>query len=297
MQEGDARLMVAGGFDSLITWLDVLGFALLGALTTEYNDSPSTASRPVRARPLRLRARRGRGGGRAGGAGGGARARGDGPRRARGLRLEHERLPHDRRAAGRRRHDRWRWTPRCGTSRGSAGEWTTWSRTEPARRATTCARPIAIKRVFGDGRAAAGRQLAEVDDRPPDLRRRGRSTCWPRCSRCATGSVPPTINVDDPDPRARPGLRPEPRARDARAGGDAERLRLRGHERLDGGAPGDGARSALTERSSARRWPLDDLDRILEVDPEKSAGRSATSRTPSRSSTATSRASTCCRAC
>jgi 3-oxoacyl-[acyl-carrier-protein] synthase II len=38
--------MIAGGCDSLTTYLDVLGFSLLGALTTEYNDDPERASRP-----------------------------------------------------------------------------------------------------------------------------------------------------------------------------------------------------------------------------------------------------------
>jgi len=46
IQEGDAEAMVAGGYDALTTYLDVLGFALLGALTTEYNDDPRRASRP-----------------------------------------------------------------------------------------------------------------------------------------------------------------------------------------------------------------------------------------------------------
>jgi 3-oxoacyl-[acyl-carrier-protein] synthase II len=46
IQEGDAKLMLAGGYDSLTTWLDVLGFAILGALTTDYNDDPEHASRP-----------------------------------------------------------------------------------------------------------------------------------------------------------------------------------------------------------------------------------------------------------
>ncbi len=46
IQEGDARLMVAGGYDALTTWLDVLGFTLLGALTDGYNDDPERASRP-----------------------------------------------------------------------------------------------------------------------------------------------------------------------------------------------------------------------------------------------------------
>lgn len=46
VQEGEAKVMISGGYDSLTTWLDVLGFALLGALTSEYNDNPEKASRP-----------------------------------------------------------------------------------------------------------------------------------------------------------------------------------------------------------------------------------------------------------
>ncbi|GAB3676934.1 beta-ketoacyl-ACP synthase II [Actinocorallia lasiicapitis] len=46
IQEGDADLMVAGGYDALTTWLDVLGFTLLGALASGYDDTPHTASRP-----------------------------------------------------------------------------------------------------------------------------------------------------------------------------------------------------------------------------------------------------------
>ncbi|WP_024805014.1 beta-ketoacyl synthase [Nocardia sp. BMG51109] len=46
IQEGDARLMVAGGYDSLTTWADILGFGLLGAMTDRYNDNPRAASRP-----------------------------------------------------------------------------------------------------------------------------------------------------------------------------------------------------------------------------------------------------------
>jgi 3-oxoacyl-[acyl-carrier-protein] synthase II len=50
IQDGDADLMLAGGYDSLTTWLDVLGFALLGALASEYNEDPQRASRPFDAR-------------------------------------------------------------------------------------------------------------------------------------------------------------------------------------------------------------------------------------------------------
>jgi 3-oxoacyl-[acyl-carrier-protein] synthase II len=39
-------MMLAGGHDALTTWLDVLGFTLLGALTKDYNDDPEHASRP-----------------------------------------------------------------------------------------------------------------------------------------------------------------------------------------------------------------------------------------------------------
>lgn len=46
IQDGEARMMVAGGYDALTSWCDVLGFSLLGALTTEYNDDPEHASRP-----------------------------------------------------------------------------------------------------------------------------------------------------------------------------------------------------------------------------------------------------------
>jgi 3-oxoacyl-[acyl-carrier-protein] synthase II len=46
IQDGEAKLMVAGGYDALTTYLDVLGFSLLGALTADYNDDPQRASRP-----------------------------------------------------------------------------------------------------------------------------------------------------------------------------------------------------------------------------------------------------------
>lgn len=46
IQDGDARLMIAGGYDALTSYFDVLGFSLLGALTDRYNDQPERASRP-----------------------------------------------------------------------------------------------------------------------------------------------------------------------------------------------------------------------------------------------------------
>jgi 3-oxoacyl-[acyl-carrier-protein] synthase II len=46
IQDGEARLMAAGGYDAMTSYVDVLGFNLLGALTTEHNDTPERASRP-----------------------------------------------------------------------------------------------------------------------------------------------------------------------------------------------------------------------------------------------------------
>lgn len=46
IQDGDARLMVTGGYDAMTSFIDVLGFTLVGALTPLYNDAPQKASRP-----------------------------------------------------------------------------------------------------------------------------------------------------------------------------------------------------------------------------------------------------------
>lgn len=43
---GAADVMIAGGFDSLTSWLDVLGFSLLQAITAAHEDEPWRASRP-----------------------------------------------------------------------------------------------------------------------------------------------------------------------------------------------------------------------------------------------------------
>ncbi|WP_446226151.1 beta-ketoacyl-[acyl-carrier-protein] synthase family protein [Nocardia sp. IBHARD005] len=46
IQEGDAELMLAGGYESLTSWIDILGFSLLGAMTERHNDDPQSACRP-----------------------------------------------------------------------------------------------------------------------------------------------------------------------------------------------------------------------------------------------------------
>jgi 3-oxoacyl-[acyl-carrier-protein] synthase II len=46
IEDGEAKMMLAGGYDALTSWVDVIGFSLLGALTKDYNDDPTHASRP-----------------------------------------------------------------------------------------------------------------------------------------------------------------------------------------------------------------------------------------------------------
>ena len=48
IQEGDAKLMITGGFDSLTTYLDVLGFTLLGALNDRLQRRPDQSLAPIR---------------------------------------------------------------------------------------------------------------------------------------------------------------------------------------------------------------------------------------------------------
>ncbi|MCM6775613.1 beta-ketoacyl-[acyl-carrier-protein] synthase family protein [Nocardia sp. CDC159] len=46
IREGDADVVLAGGCDSLLTFLGISSFDLLTALATRYNDDPAAASRP-----------------------------------------------------------------------------------------------------------------------------------------------------------------------------------------------------------------------------------------------------------
>jgi 3-oxoacyl-[acyl-carrier-protein] synthase II len=49
IQDGEADLAIAGGFDASTTFLDILGFSLLGALAADSNDRPGRGSRPFAA--------------------------------------------------------------------------------------------------------------------------------------------------------------------------------------------------------------------------------------------------------
>lgn len=46
IRSGTADVMLTGGYDALTSWLDVLGFSLLGALTTDDSEQPERASKP-----------------------------------------------------------------------------------------------------------------------------------------------------------------------------------------------------------------------------------------------------------
>jgi 3-oxoacyl-[acyl-carrier-protein] synthase II len=46
IKNGDADAMLAGAADSYLTHLDMAAFASFGVLSSKYNNSPQTASRP-----------------------------------------------------------------------------------------------------------------------------------------------------------------------------------------------------------------------------------------------------------
>ncbi|MFB1050807.1 beta-ketoacyl synthase [Paraliobacillus sp. JSM ZJ581] len=46
IKNGEEEMIIAGGSDAMITELDLIGFCLLGAVTTNFNNNPKVASRP-----------------------------------------------------------------------------------------------------------------------------------------------------------------------------------------------------------------------------------------------------------
>ena len=271
--------------------------AARGARRPTTTTIPSMASRPFDETRSGLRARRGRGRGDPRGLGGGARRAGrPDPRRDRRLRLEPERLPDDRPAAGRRRRDpgdartRWR-SPALAHERRRL-------RRRPRHRHAR-QRPVRdawrIKAVFGRRRLPPGDQLAEVDDRAPHVGRRGAQPAGRRLRHPGRGRA-----ADDqpgpPRPEAGPGLRAERRPAGWRCraamvnafafGGTNASLVVRAPATSGAGAGGDAWAAGPTRRPRHRASSR-----------ARARRRSATSRTPSRSSTATSPASRCCPAC
>lgn len=46
IKEGNGEMVLAGGCDSMISEIDLIGFCMLGAVTSDYNDNPTKGSRP-----------------------------------------------------------------------------------------------------------------------------------------------------------------------------------------------------------------------------------------------------------
>ena len=216
IQDDEVDMMVAGGFDALTTWCDLLGFSLLGALTTQYNDDPEHASRPFdRDRSGFVL---GEGGvvvvleEREAAEARGARILGG----ARRLRVEPEPLPHDRSAARRRRR-RARDERRAARGRpADRATSTTWSPTRPPRRRATC------PRRSRSSACSATTPAGIVVTSPKCMT--GHTTCAASALNLLAGVfamrdgvVSPTINLDNQDPEVRPRLRPERGARARRA--------------------------------------------------------------------------------
>ena len=74
------------------------------------------------------------------------------------------------------------------------------TRTAPARPPTTRVETAAIRQCSARARTRDPGELDQVDARPPARRGGRRRARRDACSRCATGTLPPTMNLRVPDP-------------------------------------------------------------------------------------------------
>ena len=195
----NATWRCTGGAHAMTAPLDVLGFAMLSAL------SRATMRRRARrghsTAPRRLRARR---------RGRDAGARGTGARRRRGARI----YARDRRATasandayrvtdmhpearGATRRDR---PPRSKMPASRRGRSATSTRTGRRPSRTTAPRPSRCTSALGDAARDHADQLDEVDDRARGRRRRRARARGRRARAPRHRSLPPTINLETPDP-------------------------------------------------------------------------------------------------
>ena len=285
IQEGDAKLMLAGGYDALTTWLDVLGFSPARRADDGVRRRAGARVAAVRQGALGLRARRGRRRRGPRGAGSPRVARGARIlRRARRLRLEHERLPDDRPAAGRRRRD----AARCASALDDAGLAPDEVDYVVAHGTSTPGNDMSRDASRSSGCSATTRYKLAVTS-PKSMT--GHLTCAAggaqraRRRRCAIrdGVVPPTINYDTPT-RSSTSTTCRTRRADARC--DAVLV----NSFAFGGTNGVPRAAPLRGRPTMSQLgdPRPDRQRRAR---RGARARSATSRTRSRSSTATSRAS------
>ena len=192
-------MMVAGGVDAPIAPLILRGFMLMRIMTTSWNDEPRARFAALLARSRRLRARRRRLVLRAGGAG--ARA---GPRRAHLRRDRRLRAPPARpiiacawKSAAKSRRAPSAWRSKRPASRPEAVQYINYhgTSTELNDRIET----RAIKLAFnGHAYKLAGSSLKSLIGHPQGAC--GAAGIAATLLAMRDGVVPPTINVDEPDP-------------------------------------------------------------------------------------------------
>ncbi len=233
IRHGYADAIIAGGSEAVISPMPLAGFSSMRALSTR-NDEPERASRPwdkdrdgfvigegagiVMLEELRAR----------------ETARGADPRRGPRLRNDVGRLPHLGAIRGRRRRHPGdaRRPRRCDPSTRKMS--TTSTPTAPRRRPATVVETIAIKGVFGDHahklmvsstKSMTGHLLGAA----------GGLEFGVVVQSLVNGIVPPTINLDNPDPENDLDYVAAHRPRGRDQGGADQLLRFRRHQRLPGG--------------------------------------------------------------
>ena len=223
--------MIAGGSEAAVCAMGVGGFAAMRALSAR-NDDPARASRPVRQGPRRLRARRGRRHPRA--------------RRARARRGAAARRIYCELVGYGMSGDAYHMTGQPEDGDGAVRVMRAALRTRPASRPDGRRLHQRPRHLDADQRsdrdagrqarvrrpgAAAGGVVDQVDDRPPAGRGRRRSRPGSARWRVHHQMLPPTINLDTPDPACDLDYVPNTARPVAIRYALVELLRLRRHQR------------------------------------------------------------------
>ena len=240
---GDADVMIAGGAEAAVTSMSVGGFAAMRALSTR-NDEPTRASRPFD---------KDRDGFVIGEGAGilileelefATRARRKDSRRSHRLRHERRRLSHDGASLRKARARSAPCEPRSKTPASSRTRWATSTPTPPPLPAGDGNESLAIEKVFGEHALSHKLKISGTKSMTGHLLGgAGGLEAGITVLALVNQQLPPTINLDNPDPECRLDYVPNKAHRAQVRHRPLQFLRLRRHQRhthhppLDGIAP------------------------------------------------------------